>query len=245
MNAAPTTDLLPSTISQAQFNDYSTKWIELVKPGSDTNLEPLFLDAKQNRIAFVSFPATSIVSLVSTPGVRYVKARFIAVPDGLEGHHFSIALYAADNEQRLSGYYVADPYWAGAEQTADYSAPAAHLGSDLGDQTPHALAAEWIKNWNNPEQAITSELFTAADGEVLQGYNFVIGDFVSPLFQDQQYSFDQLAVRLILGVHKYYAANGEATRTAGLVVRLHNTVSGEPTSDNPIFDMPTPCPPTH
>jgi hypothetical protein len=219
-------------ITQTQFVEYSEKWLSIAGDASGTALPACFLDAKQERIKFVSFPVDQIVSLISTVGIRQVKARFILVPDSKGGYHFSLALYASDGtvneDDRLSAYYVADPGWTGNA-----------LGQVVGGPVPHSLAALWLTQWQ--EAAITPDLFVASTGATLQGYNFEADDFVTALFNSQP--IDGQAIRLGLGVHEFYGPNDDVTptQTFGLVLRLYKP--GTTTSAEPFFDMAAPCPP--
>jgi hypothetical protein len=220
----------PGILSPDLFNQYADQWLNAVNASGSSELAASFLDPGNERILYVSFPIQQIISLVSTVGVRTIKARFLLAPDAGGQPHFTIALFATDGEgagERLSAYYVADEYWSGGNATGD-----------TGEHIPSELAAIWLSNWQDVPD-ITPALFATSYGP-LQGYNFDIKDFVSLLFVAQPLKDQQF--RIGLSLHEYYAANGDdstTTQTFGLVNYLHSTSA----ISSSYYDMSAPCPP--
>ncbi|WP_210521566.1 hypothetical protein [Hymenobacter terricola] len=221
-------------ISPALFDQYTAKWLDVVSQPDGSVLAQAFLVNGKDRLLFVGFPIKQITSLVSAVGVQKIKARFLLIP-GADGQpHFSLALFATGvDDEIVSAYYVPDQYWTGAARTPV-----------LGEPVPGDLAAQWMANWK-AAPAVTSAQFAYTQGP-LQGYNFDIKDFMTPLFAAQPFGDQQ--VRLNLGLHEYYAANSSGagpTQTFGLVLRVYSAGQSVSTSDDGFYDMATPCPPTH
>ena len=244
----------PTLLSQHQFNVYANAWSEAVEYGD--SLPDVFQRKGQKKLAYVSFPLQSIVWLLSTVGVRHIRAAFLVKPDDTPGTdplrpHFTLAFFATDAiDGRISAYYVGDNHQApSADQDADEEAT---LSSG---PVPHGLAAEWLHNWTDPKAVPTSAMFTTNYGP-LQGYVFDIEDFLDPLFLSQP--FEGKVLRIGFGLHEYYALADSAdkrTQTFGLVLRIYDAQGsllnlkgqfqegGGEDVDNTFYDLTHPYPP--
>lgn len=227
--------IAPGLLSPEEFNQYSADWRELISQPDSTTLPECFLAESGDRVQYVSFSIKRVAELVSAVGAKQVKARFVLLPVGGQ-KKFSLVLYAADDTQqaegRKSAYYLADPSWTAAASTG------------LGEPVPNNLAAEWLNSWQTAP-GVTLALFATPDGP-LEGYNFDLKDFLTPLFIDQPY--DQQQIRVWLGLHSYYSPTNldTLTQTFGLVVRRYDPLQEVGRGDDDLFfDLSTPCPPTH
>lgn len=223
---------LPEILTQQEFDEYSAKWLSVASGEGGSELEQAFLNSNTERVLHLRFPIERITWLVSAVGVRKIKARFLLVPDNGQ-LHFTVALFATDDKaERLSAYYLPQPYWA------DNSAPAT-----VGDPIPQNLATTWLANWKAADK-VTPALFATQWGP-LQGYNFEIKDFVSSLFAAQ--SFQSKEIYIGFGLHQYYApaaTDGSLTETFGLVLQLPEAGQTKvPAADDTFFDMAFPYPP--
>lgn len=246
----------PRLLTQHQFNLYTSAWSEAVEYG-DT-LPDVFQRKGQNKLTYVSFPLQSIVWLLSTVGVRHIRAAFLVKPDDTQGAdpqrpHFSLAFFATDAvDGRISAYYLGDNHQAPSNEQNPNNDTALD-----GGPVPHGLAAEWLTNWADPKTVPSSAMFTTNYGP-LQGYVFDIEDFLDPMFLSQPFAGKVL--RIGFGLHEYYALadSGEKrTQTFGLVLRIYdakgNVLSlprkkhtggyGDDPLDTTFYDLTHPYPP--
>ena len=235
---APAPTLLPAD----QFEQAAAAWLDLVYSADERALQQCFRGFGQQKVNFLSFPQQALTELVSAVGVHLIKARFLVLPDAATGApHFSLALFAEDTRgKRLSAYYLADAYWLAAQDPALAPAPTAPATpSAVGKQVPAVLARQWAQHWAQAPQAETA-MFDCAHGP-LHGYDFVLGDFLAPLFTLTGQE-TQVQLRLNLCLHTYAKPSDERTDTMGLTLQLqgHNQI-GAFWGD--VFDLSTPCPP--
>ena len=242
-------DKHPITISSADFEQYTSNWVQLITQGdaAQDTLKKCFTTDKGNRLLYLSMPAEWVCWLISTVGCTQVKTGFMLD----NNQQFNLAFYATDAQNsRVSAYYllnldstdygnaIAKVYGRSSNDSAPVSSGDEGSGSV---QIPHGVAGEWINNWRAAEP-LTAAMFLTKYG-YLQGYNFQRGDLMDNLFNVEQQEYQQL--RVDFGLHKYYAGydNGDPqpTYTFGLVLRLVNPDAT--TSDTPFFDMSTPRPP--
>ncbi|GAA4503261.1 hypothetical protein GCM10023172_27810 [Hymenobacter ginsengisoli] len=224
-------------ISQQVFDQYSSRWVEVIG-NNDTSLLNQCFQANRQKLPHVTFPALQIARLVSTVGATHVKARFL-VATQTQGEllfpHFTLALFATDDlNARLSSYYLADAYWE-----TDPSP------GNVGGEVPNVLVNFWLNNWLNDKvlgTEVTQAMFNSPYG-FLRGYTFTIDDFVNPLSQVK--NLEDATLQISFGLHEFYRTGTDGTDalnyTFGLVVQYLDGL-GAPV-DDPSFDMSQPCPP--
>lgn len=241
-------DSPPLVINDAEFEQYTNNWVQLVTQG-DAAVAPLnagFAAADGSRRQYLSMPADWVRWLISTVGCTEVKARFLLNAE----KEFNLAFYATDAQSnRVSAYYLLNKQSTelGNLMASMYGQKSVDSAVSSGDEgsgsveIPHGVAGYWVKNWREADK-ITPAMFLTKYG-FLQGYNFQRGDLMDNLFNVEQKEQQQL--RVDFGLHKYYAHydndNPQPTYTFGLVLRLVNP--DNTTSDTPFFDMSTPVPP--
>jgi hypothetical protein len=232
------TDSPVGIISQQVFDQYSSKWVEIIGNTDTTMLNQCFRAGEQ-KLAYVTFPALQIARLVSTVGAQHIKARFLVATETrgeLLFPHFTLALFATDDlNARLSSYYLADAYWA--------SQPPVPIPNAV---VPNVLVDYWLNNWAREtagDQGVTQAMFNSPYG-FLRGYTFELDDFMTPLSQAK--NLEEATLKISFGLHEYYHTGTDGqdvlATTFGLVVQYLNGM-GDPL-DDPSFDMARPCPPT-
>ena len=210
-------------ISQQVFDQYSSKWVEIIGNSNTTLLNECF-KTEGHTLAHVTFPALQIARLVSTVGARHIKARFLVatVPQGeLLIPHFTLALFATDDlNARLSSYYLADAYW----KTKPTPPPT------VGVEIPKVLVDFWLNKWTQD---------TAGESAI------TLDDFLSPLAQAKD--LNETNLKISFGLHEFYRTGTDGqdalNYTFGLVVQFLTGQDNDPI-DDPSFDMSQPCPPT-
>jgi hypothetical protein len=246
-------DNQPILLAPADFEQYSSNWVQLINQGDQAvdALRQCFAAPDGARLAYLSMPASWVGNLLSTVGCVQVKARFALN----KNKQFNLAFYAVDAQNsRVSAYYLL------SLETTEYgnlmarmygqNSPADTPPVSSGDagsgsvQIPHGMAGDWIRSWQEVGK-LTPDLFSTSYG-FLQGYCFERGDLLDNLFNVVRQEQQQL--RVDFGLHKYYAGTDTAstpqpTYTFGLVLRLVNPDAT--TSDTPFYDMSTPVPPCY
>lgn len=227
------------SISQVQYDQYTTDWAKLVADGEA--LAQAFQASGVERINFLTFSIDQISSLVNAPGVALIKARFLYVTDEAASPYFSTTLFALDADgKRLSDYYI--PSLPGLLPAA----PAQPAGPAAGPDTRIAreLALEWLTAWVNEEELVPS-LFRTLNAP-LKGYNFEVSTFEAPLAAAQPYAGKGLFLNL--GLHQD-PDSPEPHRMLDLVVyinrldsRTQGTLAGLP-NDESYYNSGMPCPP--
>ena len=232
------TDSPVGIISQQVFDQYSSKWVEIIGNSDTTLLNQCFRTEGDATLTHVTFPALQIARLVSTVGARHVKARFLVATE-MRGEllfpHFTLALFATDDlNARLSSYYLADAYWE-----TRLPVPANN------DVVPNVLVDFWLNNWQQDtagESAVSQAMFNSPYG-FLRGYTFELDDFVSPLSRAK--NLEDASLKISFGLHEFYRTGTDGqdalNYTFGLVVQYLDGM-GDPL-DDPSFDMSQPCPP--
>jgi len=217
-------------ITPAQFEQYFATWLTIASASDTTALKACF-ERDAARLLLVRYPLKRVLSLLSTPGIAQIKARFLVIPgEGAAPSRFSIALYATNlSDERVSAYYVAE-----GDTT---SAP---LPPSLDGGVPNELAQRWTDNWQSVAE-LTAAMFTL-DSATLQGYNFPVKDFVQPLFSNQPFADQEY--HLSFGLYEYFSplSSDAEAQTFGLLLRLYTPQQGGGIG---FFDMSTPCPPGH
>jgi len=232
----------PCIISQKEFDLYQAQWLDLADTTSPAEFYQYFCGTNGQQVPFVSWPVRNIVELVSAPGAKYIKAKFLLKPNSDGELRFTIVLFAADSlDKRVSSYYLAADY-------SDIVAPPVAVlngkpkqGPSSHNEVANVLVNHWLQSWATNEASPT--MFNTKYG-VLHGYTFNVNDFLSPLFQIS--TFGEEEVRLHLALHTYHHTTeaGEDTlaQTLSLAVQLWS-----PTGfgwDDLIYDLSAPCPPT-
>jgi hypothetical protein len=225
-------------ISQQVFDQYSSKWVEIIG-NTDTGLLNQCFRSGKEKLAYVTFPALQIARLLSTVGVKNIKARFLVVTE-TQGEllipHFTLALFATDDlNARLSSYYVADTYWATTPKTPT-----------VGGEVSNVLVNFWLGKWTADKKTgsdVKQAMFNSPYG-FLRGYTFETDDFLDPLAQVK--NLNEAMLKISFGLHEYYHTGTDGidvlNYTFGLVVQYLDD-AGNAISD-PSYDMAHPCPPT-
>ncbi len=231
----------PDFITPEQYDQYTAAWAALIDSGDATALEQAFEAPGGARLNFLNFSLDQIVALVTAPGVRSIKARFLLMPSPASGSRFSVALFAADTPAKdtsepLTPYYIPTPAPATTTQTVE---PAPGPSTQL----PRAEAVRWLSDWaNTTPQDFTTDIFTTDSGP-LQGGNFEVSTFQDPLAAAPPYADKTLFLNLGL--------IQDPEPTADLVVyigalgsRTQGSIEGLPTGDD-YYDGLGLCPPNH
>ncbi|UOQ96779.1 hypothetical protein MUN81_16210 [Hymenobacter sp. 5317J-9] len=222
------------TLAPALFDEYAAQWHSKISDLGNPDVTNYFANGTGGRLTYLTFSIQRVAELVSAVGVKYIKARFVLMPDASSGQYrFSLVLFAADQEdRRLTAYYLPD---------APQDAP-----PTVGEPLPGGLAGLWQAAWAEASP-LTSAMFTTSYG-VLKGYNFDLKDFLTPLFTNDQ-PYDKQQVRVGMGLHSYITPDDQYTQTFGLMVRRFDPTGQESSgklqsvADFEFFDLSTPCPP--
>jgi hypothetical protein len=212
-----------SFLDPTSFNTAAAAWTDAVsKEGS---LSPFFLNYPNSYISpttvpveklqYVTFSVNDMVALVSTVGVRYIRAQFVLLPPAEGVVRFTVVLYALDSQRgRISAYY------AGATGAMVPGAlPATPDSPNAGGELPVDLVQSWIGAWQNLTD-ISPDMFDTNYGP-LQGYIFNLQDFIDPLFPS--YLTSGYELRVYLGLHSYNITSANITTpdtTVGLVISV-------------------------
>lgn len=229
----------PNTIDQHQYDQYTADWARLIHNRDNDELRQAFEAPNGARLNFLNFSLDQIVALVTTPGVRSIKARFLLMPDAAGASRFSLALFAddtpaKDDSHRLSPYYIPTPAVATTAQTVE-PAPGPNT------QIPRSEAVDWLTAWATT-QDFTTDIFTTDYGP-LQGGNFEVSTLQDPLAAAPLYADKSLFLNLGL--------KPDPEPTAALVVyiaplgsRVQGSVVGLPAGEV-YYDKNDLCPPNH
>jgi hypothetical protein len=226
----------PDSITKEQYDQYIADWATLISSGNNDLLQQAFEAPNGARLNFLNFSLDQIVALVTTPGVRSIKARFLLMPDAAGVPRFSLALFAddtpaKDDSHRLSPYYIPTPAVATTAQTVESA-----LGPNTSISYDEALG--WLTEWVNADPFDT-DIFTTDSGP-LKGFNFEVSTFQDPLAAAPPYAEKSLFLNLGL--------IPDPEPTAALFVYIaplgSRSVAGLPI-DGTYYDMGNACPPNH
>lgn len=246
-------------IKKDQYEQYAAAWLALVSQPDAAQLAQAFVSEYAPRLPYMSFPVAAIIDLLSAVGVSQIKARFIVVPGKTAADaRFSLVLFACNAKgDRLTAYYRAQPpRSAYAPLTRPVRAATKALA---GEQVPQGLANIWLDNWNDKTLVLASALFAQAAGP-LQGYNFGVNEFLTPLYKLQPFKNPDRnsknkatgqgedEIRLYFGLHEFLGPDSDGstlTQTFGLVVRASRAkkAGGEEEVEEESYDMALPSPP--
>lgn len=230
-----------SIISQQQYTDYTNAWIDFIKEATADELTGLLRPDASKYLPCVSLPCEPLIWLLSTMGMRQVKARFALLPaaSGAQAR-FAVALFATDeHDTPASAYYLATGTW----QPAPAPREVCKTQSPENAHVPLALGNAWLAGWEAATTIEPTMFDTTPAPARLQGYNFGVRDFVDPLFALESGITDQ-TLQVYFGLHTYYGATeGQAgpsrRQTLGLVLGL----AGTDVHNATYFDMAQPSPP--
>lgn len=238
-----------ATITEWEFNQYTSAWMTALEDPTDTEHERLqsYFTSNKNRIDRFYFKVQDIIHVLSTLRLHTIMVRFgiTAQPGATEPPLFTPILVGYDP----SGLRVT-PYYCGKPQIQDgCSIPGQMQTPSLftdysSDQVPDILADAWIQNWGSVE--IDPSLFQTSFG-YLRGYTFLMQDFLDTLFPLNSNSAKGTYVVVHLAAHEYYDSDNQPKSTFGLV--LSAQLSADNSSTNTIarqfyYDLSAPCPPT-
>jgi hypothetical protein len=228
----------PDFITPDQYQQYTAAWEELIASRNNDLLQEAFRAPNGARLNFLNFSLNQIVALVTVPGVRSIKARFLIMPDAAGVSRASLTLFAADTPAKddaktLSAYYVPTLAAATTTQTVE-PAPGPTT------QITYEQAQGWLAAWVNTED-FNTEIFTTDVGP-LKGFNFEVSTFQDPLAAAPPY--EDKSLFLNLGLIQ------DPEPTAALVVyiaplnsRTQGSIEGLP--DGGYYDQGNYCPPNH
>jgi hypothetical protein len=229
----------PNFITPDQYQQYTTAWEELIASRNNDLLQEAFRAPNGARLNFLNFSLDQIVALVTAPGVRSIKARFLLVPDAASGPCASLTLFAADTPAKddtktLSAYYVPTSTAATTTQTVE-PAPGPTT------QITYEQAQSWLAAWVNT-QDFNTEIFTTDVGP-LKGFNFEVSTFQDPLAAAPPYEDKSLFLNLGL-VPDPEPTAALVVYIAALNSRTQGSIEGLPT-DGGYYDGGQSCPPNH
>jgi hypothetical protein len=227
----------PDTITPAQYDQYTSDWAALIETGNDDALRPAFQAPNGERFTFLTFSLDQVVALVTAPGARSIKARFLLMPDTMGTPRFSLALFASDEapdniDTCLSAYYIPTPAQATSTQHVERSAgPDTSVPADEAKQRLNA----WVQN------ELTTELFNTDSGP-LKGGNFTVSTFQDPLAAAWPYADKTLFVNLGL-IYDPELTSDLVVYIAPLSSRQQGSTAGLP--DDGYYNTMQHCPPNH
>jgi hypothetical protein len=232
-------------ITELQFNQYTTSWMEVLEDPTEGLLQSCFTPggSSDTRMRGFSFETPDIIRVLSTVGLHTIMVRF-----GITTEHrlFIPILVGYDR----SGSQVT-PYYVGKLLTHEGGRIPEQMQTPLSDQVPDVLASQWITNWNLPEQPIDKSLFHTSYG-YLRGYTFLMQDFLNDLFLLKRK--EGTCVLVYLALHTYCDSGSQTKSTFGLVISAQSSsnssnLPGDDSRANTIdsqiyYDLSAPCPPT-
>lgn len=224
----------PDFITEQQYLDYQQAWVNLIKQGDSAKLQAAFGLPGVERITFLTFSLDQIATLVTTPGVQSIKARFLLMPDG----RASLTLFASDEGPEnvakcLSEYYIPTPAAATTAQEVEPSS-----GPDT--RVSAAEAAQWLNDWVQNE--LTTEPFNTDSGP-LKGCNFTVSTFQDPLAAAWPYADKTLFLNLGL-IPDPELTSVLVVYIAPLSSRQQGSTEGLPSAGR-YYDKSVLCPPNH
>lgn len=228
----------PDYISEQQYLTYQQAWLDLIKQANDKALQEAFQAPGADRFTFLTFSLDQVVALVTTPGARSIKARFLLMPDTHNVPRFSLTLFASDEvpsntDKCLSEYYIPTPAQATSTQRIERSP-----GPDTS--VPAAEATQWLHDWVQNE--LTTELFNTDSGP-LTGCNFAVSTFQDPLAAAWPYPSKTLFLNLGL-LPDPELTSVLVVYTAPLSSRRQGSTAGLPDAGG-YYDKGDLCPPNH
>jgi len=167
------------------------------------------------KLQYVTFLVDDMVSLVSTVGVRYIRAQFVLLPAAEGIVRFTVVLYSLDSQRgRISAYYAGT---TGAMVPA--AMPVVPDTPGTNGELPVDLVHTWLRDWQNLTD-VSPDMFGTNYGP-LQGYIFNLEDFIDPLFPGHLTTGYEL--RVYLGLHSYNVTLANKTQpdtTVGLIISV-------------------------
>jgi hypothetical protein len=263
---------LPRIISELEFNNYTQQWLikinQLTTKLKSTervavdDFKDFFLKKDndllkdnnalpEQRLLKVYFDCEAVHHIISSVGVKIIKARFAIVDDlllnGVATPTFTIILYGVDTlGNRCSAYSIGEPQY-------DYNyLIGKNTPGDISQSISDNLAQRWLKNWKQAE--IDTPLFDTTYG-YLNGYNYLMADFMNSLYPPGT-TRENNGVFVLLAAHDYisYTPGSEHAEvmTFGLVLagvkmpKSHKNAPGnvEGAVDT-FFDLSLPSPPNY
>ena len=210
-------------LDPTDFNTASAAWTDAVS--KEDSLSPYFLNWPNTfidptthpveKLQYVTFSVADMVSLVSTVGVRYIRAQFVLLPAEEGVVRFTVVLCSLDSQRgRISAYYAGSK---GAMTPAEM--PHASTNPGPNGELPIDLVHTWLQDWQTLTD-VSPEMFGTNYGP-LQGYIFNLEDFVDPLFPGHLTTGYEL--RVYLGLHSYNISVANKTQpdtTVGLIISV-------------------------
>ncbi len=230
-----------STITKAQYDQYTSDWAALIESGNNDLLRQAFQAPNGARFTFLNFSLDQVVALVAAPGVLSIKARFLLMPEGASGSRFSVALFAADTpakntDEPLTPYYIPTSAPATTTQTVDPSS-----GPDTKIPQPEAVGR--LTDWANTQPSnFTTDIFTTDSGP-LRGCNFEVSTLQDPLAAAPPYGTKSLFLNLGL-IQDPEPTSDLVVYIGELGSRVQGSVKGLPT-DDVYYNHSALCPPNH
>ena len=208
-------------LNPVAFNTASAAWTDAV--AREESLLHYFQDSSENppplpaeKLQYVTFSVQDMIALVSTVGVRYIRAQFILLPTPLgidTSPRFTVVLYALDSLKcRISAYFAGNV-------TMEAMKPSKPSNGNDG-AVPFDLVQTWLKAWQTLPD-VKSDMFGTNYGP-LQGYIFDLRDFIDPLFPPMS-DPNLYELRVYFGLHCYKITSGsnvESDETVGLVLSV-------------------------
>jgi hypothetical protein len=239
----------PHTVSEKTFKAWYQEWYQQVV---NTTTLTSFFKNNCGYIKKIYFNDYTVQNLLSSVGIKNIQARFVIIDKykdyEIKTPTFTIILYATDSEGKVcSAYHVGLP-----EHHYGFSLAEPKRDTDIRDSISDKLARRWIDRWDEitQQQAFPDELFETNYG-LLNGYNYVMADFMDALYPPNT-NIKNYNIVILLAAHDHiphYWDDGNPpaeVSTFGLVVAgvdfLHTGIfSGDPV--NSYYDLSLPCPP--
>lgn len=258
-------------ISELEFNNYTQQWLikinqltaglKAAEKTDTADFKAFFLkkdddirqdhDVPEQRLLKVYFDCEAVHHIISSVGIKTIKARFAIVDDyllnGIVTPTFTIILYGVDTlGNRCSAYSIGQPQYD-YNYVVEKNAP-----GDISQSISDNLAQRWLKNWKQAE--IDTTLFDTNYG-YLNGYNYLMADFMNSLYPPGT-TRENNGVFVLLAAHDYisYTPGSEHAEvmTFGLVLAGVNMPKSRQNSPGDFegavdifYDLSLPSPPNY
>jgi hypothetical protein len=257
---------LPPVISEKEFNTHTQQWLVEINQSSTKlkssegiatdDFKAFFLKKDiadgapqlEQRLLKVYFDCEAIHHMLSSVGVKTIKAQFAIVDDyslnGLPTSTFSLILYGVDTlGNRCSAYHIGQPQY-----DYGYTVKEGTQG-DLSQSISDSLAQRWLKNWEQTE--ISPVLFDTTYG-YLNGYNYSMADFMNSLYPPGT-NKENNGVFVLLAAHDHISytpgTDHAVVMTFGLVlagIKTSKTHKNTTSDDiDTFYDLSLPSPPNY
>lgn len=186
-------------LEPSEYRSNTSRWITAINQNSGTDTLTSYFYLNGRLITDVLFSLETIQHLISSQGTYNIKTRFCLVEDERTKEvKFNIVIFGTDkNDVITTAYFLGTPY-------ADTGAPPDVLlaaATDSALNIPDKLAVKWISTWMHLREEvglnITSDTFFKTIYGYLEGYTFIMLDFLDAIY-DSQPTVDRLRVRFSL-----------------------------------------------